>query len=213
MKLVLIVVIFFILGAFFIYNINRPQPNLAKNDKAVAPFGGSIDKYFPIQKGDYWVYEGTKKEDIGNGEVKTNSIDKRVEVSDIQDTSDGQMIILVGSELSKYSITGNVIDFDPDNKSPEAKFILKIPLEIGQKWGDKDHLGRDDGLYIYQVEEKLSKEILGKRYEDCFKITYRTNADSDYKVFCYGIGIVEEGYKHNGTVLEWDYKLTSSNKI
>lgn len=179
-----------------------------KNDYSSA----YIDKYFPIQKGDYWVYQGIKREEMEGGEVNTSNVQKRVEVLDIQDIPDGQLVVLGGSEPLKYFIRDNTIDFDPD-KPKEAKFTLKLPLSVGQKWGDEEFLKRDDGFYIYQVEEKLSKDILGKKYDDCFRITYKTNADLDYRVFCYGLGIVEEGYKHNGTILEWDFKLTSSNKI
>ena len=70
---------------------------------------------------------------------------------------------------------------------------------------------REDDSYIWHVEEKLSKNVLGKQYDECFKISYRTNPDTSFYVFCYDLGIVEKGYKHNGTVLEWDYKLTDIN--
>lgn len=206
--LILTAVIFFILGAVATYFINKPQLNPSINTKPAT----ISNKYFPIQKGNYWVYEGTKKEDVGDGKIETSNVQKRVEVLDVKNTADGKLVTLGGSAPDQYLIKDNTIDFDP-GKPPETKLILKFPLSVGQKWGDKVYLKRDDGFYLHQVEEKLSKEILGNRYDDCFRITYKTIADSEYKVFCYGLGVVEEGYKHNGTILEWNYKLISSNKI
>lgn len=196
--------IFFILAIILIYAVNKHQVNLISDNN-------SIDKYFPIQRGNYWYYEGTKKEDVGGGKIKTSNIQRRVEVLDVQNAKEGKLVTLGGFAPDQYLIKDNTIDFDPDKPS-ETKFILEFPLKVGDKWGDEDYLKRDDGLYIYRVEEDISKEFSGKRH-DCFKITYKTNADYDYRVFCYDIGIIEEGYKHNGTILEWSYRLTSSNKI
>lgn len=212
-KLVLIAVIFFILGAIIAYNISKPQLKLAKNDKVITTHNILIDKYFPIQKGDFWEYEGIKREDVGSGKIETSNIKKRVEVVDIQEISDGKLITLGGLESSKILIKDSTIDFNPDIAS-KAKFVWTFPLYVGQKFGSEEDLrNREDNFYLELVEEKITKEIMGKKYDECFKVTYKGLPDTSYKVFCYGLGIVEEGYKHNGTVLEWDYKLTSSNKI
>lgn len=198
-KLVLTAIIFFILGAIIAYNISKPQ---------LAARNLLIDKYFPIQKGNFWEYEGIKREDVGGGKIETSNFKKRVEIVDIQETSDGKLVTLGGSEPSKILIKDNSIDFNPDI-TPEAKFIWAFPLYVGQKFGNEEDLrNRDDNLYIELVEEKITKEVKGKKYDECFKVSYKGIPDTSYKVFCYGLGIAEEGYKHNGTFLEWTYKLT-----
>ncbi len=210
-RYVLAAVIFFILGVIIAYNISKPQPKIPINNKIVATPSFLIDKYFPIQKGNFWEYEGIKREDAGNGKIETSNFKKRVEVVDIQDTSDGKLITLGGSEPSKILIKDNSIDFNPDI-APEAKFVWTFPLYVGQKFGSEENLrNREDNFYLELVEEKITEEVIGKKYDECFKVTYKGVPDTSYKVFCYGLGIVEEGYKHNGTVLEWNYKLVSSN--
>lgn len=207
-KLLLIAVIFFILGAILFYSISKLQLNSPKSERVIATRNFLIDKYFPIQKGDYRVYEGIRKEEMENGEVKTSNIQKRVEILDIQDTSGSRLIVLGGSEPTKYLFKDNTIDFNPDLPS-EAKFVWTFPLYVGQRFGSEEDLrNRDDNLYIELVEEKIIREVMGKKYDECFKVTYKGISDISYKIFCYELGIVEEGYKHNGTVLEWTYELT-----
>lgn len=213
---ILTIIIFCIIGFFLVpylikYQSVQPQKNVVT--KEFSPISFNMDNYFPIQKGDYWIYEGIKKEETEDGKVETNNVQKRIEVLEIQDISDGRLIVLGGSEPTNYLIKDNTIDLNPDLPL-EAKFVWTFPLYVGQKFGSEEDLrNSDDNFYIELVEEKITKEILGKKYDDCFRVTSKTNADSEYKVFCYGLGIIEEGYKHNGTVLEWNYRLTSSNKI
>ena len=174
---------------------------------------GVISDYFPLNIGNTWEYEGVRKEDVGGGKIETENIKKKIEVSDIKNTKNGVLVILNNSKPFKYLINGDSINFDPD--FPENKnSLLTFPLYVGQKFGDVDSLRyRDDNAYVNFVEEKLTLEILGKIYDECFRITHKTVPDKSYKIFCYGIGIVEEGYKHNGTVFEWTYKLTNYNFV
>lgn len=214
-KQILIAVIFFILGAIIAYNIPKPRAKIPINinNRVVAVPNLLIDKYFPIQKGDFWEYEGVKKEDVGNGKIETSNIKKRMEVVDIQETSDGKLVTLGGFESFKILIKDSTIDFNPDI-APEAKFVWTFPLYVGQRFGNEEDLrNREDNLYVELVEEKITEEVMGKKYDECFKVIYTGVPDTSYKVFCYGLGIIEEGYKHNGTVLEWNYKLTASNII
>lgn len=207
-KQILTAVIFFILGAILFYSISKLQLNSPKSERVIVTRNFLIDKYFPIQKGDYWMYEGIKREEMEDGRVETNKVQKRVEVLEIHDTTDGKLVVLGGSEPAKYLIKDNSIDFHAE-LPPEAKIVWTFPLYVGQKFGSEDNLrSRDDGFYVEQVEEKLSKEVLGKKYNECFKVSYKGIPDTSYKIFCYGLGIVEEGYKHNGTVLEWTYTLS-----
>lgn len=166
-----------------------------------------LANYFPIKKGSYWEYKGTKREQI-EGRIETSDIQKRVEVNDITtDTEIDTLLVTNEGQSESWVVRGSSIDFEPNE--PQDKFILTFPLYIGQKWGDEEQLrNRTDGYYVWEVEQKLSQEVLGKKYSDCFRIAYKTLPDTGYQIFCYGIGIVEEGYKHNGTIIEETYKIT-----
>lgn len=163
--------------------------------------------YFPIKKGSFWEYKGTLKEQI-EGKIETSNIQKRVHVNDIVTDSEMNTLSVTNEgQNENWVIRGNSIDFKPND--PQDKFILTFPLYVGQKWGDEEQLrNRTDGYYVWEVEQKLSQEVLGKKYDECFRITHKMLTGTEYKIFCYGIGIVEEGYKHNGSPLEEVYKLT-----
>lgn len=167
-----------------------------------------LANYFPIKKGSFWEYKGVKREQT-NGKIETSDIQKRVEVNEILTDTEADMLTITNDgQTEKWIVKNNTIDFDPDE--PQEKFVLSFPLYVGQKWGDEYQLrNRNDGYYVWEVEQKLSQEILGKKYNDCFRIAYKTLPDTGYKIFCYGIGIVEEGYKHNGTIIEEIYKITA----
>lgn len=193
----------FLLGKYAEGNKNQ-QPSVT--EKIGVQTG--LDKYLPLAKNSFWEYKGTKREQEANG-IEQTDIQKRIEITDIK-TSDEETIVLL-TDGNSWTIKGNTIDFEPKNDS-DMKFTPTFPLYVGQKWGGtEDSLRfRDDGFYVWEVEEKLSKEVLGKNYDECFKITFKELADTTYKVFCYGLGVVEEGYKHNGTFLEWNYDLVAN---
>lgn len=166
-----------------------------------------LPKYFPIKKGSYWEYKGTRREDTGK-KIETSEISKKVEVNTIsRDSGIDTLSVTNSGQVEKWVVKDNTIDFDPNEL--KDKFVLALPLYVGQKWGREDSLRyRDDGYYVWEVERKLSLEVLGKEYDECFRIAYKTVSDLEYKIFCYGIGIVEEGFKHNGTIFEEVYKLS-----
>ena len=168
-----------------------------------------LTDYFPIKEGTYWQYEGTKKEQQENGEIKTKEISKKITVTKIENIENKTYVYLEGSEVPFITVQNNTIDFEPDNLGSD-KFSLTFPLNVGTRWGS-DIDKRDDGYYGWEIEEKISLNILGKNYEDCYRIAYKTLPDTSYKVFCYGLGIVEEGYTHNGTIMEYTYKIVSTN--
>lgn len=166
-----------------------------------------VEQYFPIKYNSFWVYEGVKNE-LVEGKMETTESKKYIEVYNTQYSEDGSTIIWLG-DGSNYVVRGSTIDFEPQIE-PFDKFILTFPLSVGQKWGDKDQLrNRTDGYYVWEVEQKLSQEVLGKKYDECFRIANKMLTGTEYRIFCYGIGIVEEGYKHNGSPLEEVYKLTA----
>lgn len=165
-----------------------------------------VQFYFPIKYNSFWTYDGVRKE-LVEGNIETTEIKKYIEVVNYQYMENGSIDIKLG-DGSNYVIRGNTIDFE--SKSTEFdKFTLTFPLSVGRRWGDEDYLrSRNDGYYVWEVEEKFSQEVLGKKYDECFRVALKMLTGTEYRTFCYGIGIVEEGYKHNGSLLEETYKLT-----
>ena len=199
--------LFVLLGIVIGYAFSYLKPQQKPLQRAKETTG--IENYFPVKEGSFWEYKGTKKEQQVDGKIETSEIDKRVEVNSVTtETEANTLSITNDGQAEKWLVSGNSIDFEPDE--PQDKFILSFPLYIGQKWGDEIQLrNRDDGYYTWEVEQKLPQEVLGKKYNDCFRIAFKTLSGTSYKIFCYGIGVVEEGYKHNGTILEEVYKLTA----
>jgi hypothetical protein len=165
-------------------------------------------KYYPLQKGNYWEYEGIKKETQPGGAIETANTKGKVEVIDVQETEEGTVVSL--DDGSDYLIKGNDV-YSRTSRGDELR--LPFPLYVGQKWGYEDSIRfRDDNFYMVYVEEKLSKTILGKKYDECFKITDKViSAPTAYQIFCYGIGYVESFYEHKGTVDERNSQLVNTN--
>lgn len=172
------------------------------------PTENKVDKYFPLRKGNYWEYEGINKETQPGGAIETANVKRKVEVIDVQETEEGTVVSLDGG--SDYLIKGNDV-YSRQSRGDELR--LPFPLYVGQKWGYEDSIRfRDDNFYMSYVEEKLSKTILGKKYDECFKITDKViSAPTAYEIFCYGIGFVEYSYEHKGTVDERNSRLVNTN--
>lgn len=206
-KLIFLIVVIFLFG-LLVYQGKIPNTNREKESIYEVNLQNSVNKYFSIEKGNFWEYEGIKTENIGEGKIETTNIKKRVEVVDIQTVSNGKLAILTGDDsYSKVLFRDNILDFNSDETTTD-KFILTFPLAVGQKWGNEAYRDRNDGYYMWEVEQKFSQEVLGKKYADCFRIALKMLTGTEHKIFCYGIGIIEEGYKHNGTFFEETYKLT-----
>lgn len=166
----------------------------------------STNIYLPISIGNFWEYEGIKEEQQVGGIIEKSEIKKRIEIIDIINNDKGEIIKL--ADGLTYITTDHTIDFEPESTEAD-RFTLTFPLSIGQKWGDEVYLkSRTDGYYTWEVETKLFLDILGKRYDECYRIALKMLTGTDYKIYCYGLGIVEEGYTHNGTVFNKIYKLT-----
>lgn len=200
---------FFCLGLLVGYALSYLQTRQIApqtSNKDISENKTLVSSYFPIKKGSFWEYRGTKKEQLV-GKIETSEIHKRIEVNDTAtDLGIDTLSVTNDGQTEKWLIKGNTVDFEPNE--PEDKFILTFPLYVGQKWGDEVQLrNRDDGFYVWEVEQKLPQEVLAKKYDECFRIATKMISGTGYKIFCYGIGVVEEGYTHNGTIFEETYKL------
>lgn len=215
----LLIALIFVLGLVFwrtsvkkFVKVSPPEKTTSQvetvNEDNTSSVIENIGKYFPLKIGNYWEYEGIKKEEQPGGAIETANVKNRVEVVDVKESDDGTIVSLDGG--SDYLINGNDVY---SRQSWGDELVLQFPLYVGQKWGSEDSIRfRDDNFYIWYVEEKLSKTILGQKYDECFKITDKViSAPTAYEIFCYGIGYVENFYEHHGTIDEWKYRLVKTN--
>lgn len=209
LKNIILIVIFAILVFLIGFSLKPKSKSIVDvaQPAVVQPIENKVDKYFPLRKGNFWEYEGTKREQLNAKDIETSNVKKKVEVLGIKETEEGIIVSLDGE--SDYLIKGNDV-YSRESWGDELRF--SFPLYVGQKWGDEESLRyRDDDAYVWRVEEKFSRQVLGKNYDECFKISYKSNPDTSFYIFCYGLGIVEYDYKHNGTVSEWNHRLVKTN--
>ena len=172
-----------------------------------------VSDFFPISSYSFWEYKGIKKEQQVGGEITTTEITKKISVTKIERIDSITTIYLEGGDYPYITFSKGVFDFEPTGY-PETKFTLPLTLYKGARWGDEETMKqRDDGYYVWEVEDLFPRDFGGKTYNNCYRIAYKQLSGTQYKVFCQGLGIVEEGYKHNGTVLEVKYELISTNVV
>lgn len=83
-----------------------------------------------------------------------------------------------------------------------------FPLFVGKKYNILNSLVDSGKKYSYHISEKQKISISGITDDnECFRREFITLPDESYSWFCPGVGIVEEGYTHHGTVLNINYKL------
>lgn len=193
-------------------------------------------KYFPLEEGNKWTYEGIYKGTFPNSN-KTFSKDVRytTEVFKIHRFKEITVVIMKKSvsnyseEISNpskyaYVIVSNKIYslYDPKiiNEVIEKKHaygVLKeyeldfeFPLSKGLKYGDTMQIGRSDVGYIWHVEKvfNVNTHMVDKPSKAYF-IAQRAVGWRKTILFQPYLGILEHNYKHNGTVDEFSFKLTS----
>lgn len=183
----------------------------------------SEQTYYPLVKGNRWEYEISNKEEQSGGSISATKEKEVVEVMSVRQDSMGEAFTLerrnkvdgTGKETFEtetWLVRGRTIYDFGGGKIYEDTITYPFPFYVGQKWGDDEESlrYRDDGFYNWVVESKFPLKVLGKDYPECFRLVYNTLGSSGYEIFCYGLGVVEEGYKHNGTFQEWERKLVSA---
>lgn len=180
-------------------------------------------EYYPLVVGNRWEYDGETETAQEDGTIKKGSGKKISEVVNVQTTESGKIVTLKNTYFDsrgelKDTLTqtllvnnGVVLDYT-DKKFLGRNYLFEFPLSKGQRWGeDEEALKKNkDDLNIWKVEDKFSFEVLGKQYPDCFRLSFKVEGGiAPYKVFCYGLGVVEEGYKRNGPAMDWTNRLVS----
>lgn len=127
-----------------------------------------------------------------------------------------ELWILVGGKLyivsDKDKINLYLRDLDKSNPYIEDfkydDLAWDFPLYVGKKYDLLDMFVDGGSRYSYNITDKQKISISGIiDNKECYKREMLTNPDDYYTWFCPGVGIVEEGYVHNGTVLNFNYKL------
>lgn len=225
-------------GVLWAFNADRMRIATAQKKKTtpskppVSQPTVDMEKQFPLQAGNYWVYKSSIE--IGNehGTTTKSDVPRRVQV--ISANNDGKQTIVKlrnedfnGSDLITYVIRGRrVYEFDqfdsPGSQTqrdlPDEKLRYVFPLGINQKWGEADKVNQPDGLYCYVVEGVDNVTVPAGAFSNCSRIAFRSIADELVQWFKPGVGVVKSTYHHNGSVDDELYeleafKLSSETKI
>jgi len=103
----------------------------------------------------------------------------------------------------KYAL-GDLLD--------EHDWFLQLPLAEGEKFCEKDSMGRDDGMYCWVVGaphpaalDGVKGVAAGNRL--AYQVQYTTNPDDMEFDFVPGVGITSYEYHHHGTLAETELHL------
>ncbi len=193
---------------------------------------------FPLEKGNYWLYEGTFKIETDDGGITDKKVKLRMEV--LENITRGNIFaaLLKGHpyDLLNYegdSINGNYVIiyitgkyfFVPEDRSETVYNRLKNPEDSLYNLLEGAQLFLETPLEkgkVFGDVEQISR--LDGMY--CWKVDSVANGDKGKKYmlsysslpdkqkieFTTGLGITDFKYKHNGFLMEADLKLVEFNK-
>ena len=200
--------------------------------------GAQAAEMFPLSPGTYWIYEGLVKWQNESG-VKEQQMTWKMEVveqverdgfvgylmkghpSDLAFYEDGRTpsdyaIIRRGNNLYHAETSAFQRLKDPADDLKDlvlpADLILKLPLMLGDKFGDLEMLKRDDDFYCWVVKEKrpflakITGVVPAASLEE-YLVTFTSLPDGIIVYFTPGIGITRYEYTHHGTISEVDVRV------
>lgn len=170
-------------------------------------------KYFKARVGTTWEYSGYKREEGVKEEegshIKRKKVYREVTVLNIEKKADHYQL-----EVSDSEMDDNQVWLVSDDYFLNESSYMEFPLYYGKRWLNK---GEDDGsefaemtkkrkdaFYQNRVEELMKKEVMGN---DCYVVGHNTAPSRFYSIFCDNIGIVENYYKHRGSISEYRENL------
>ena len=191
---------------------------------------------FPLAKGSYWIYEGTKKWQEQGPKVFTEKITQRMQVLNRVERGGIVAAVVRGypnseEETVQILIVVDGLEFylldsedailkrlkDPNDALVELvqedHLILSLPLVRGKRFCEASEMTRPDGFYCWRVEEQRKEKLNGVKgmsneaERTIYTIAFRTLPDHVFVNFVPGIGITSYEYAHHGTVEETDLKL------
>jgi hypothetical protein len=117
----------------------------------------------------------------------------------------------VFSECTREDVDALLEDLRSPPSSPTSVDNLEyqLPLKAGNSWGhDPASPKRTDTFYEWFVEAKAPVEVPSGKYDDCYRMAYRTLPDHIERWVCSGVGLVAEEYTHHGWVHHYRIELT-----
>lgn len=207
----------------------------SSNHSTVAVQTTSNPDYFPLNPGSYWEYSFHSREADGSN-IVTN--DQKIRMEVISKTKDGEYYLFqikgdpiyfspeghfglaVDIKSQKvYYLDDNRLQrltksetFKSDSIPDFSNILFEFPLRDGQTYG-ADVPGRTDNMYMYAVKRDgnwhgyMAKDR--KKTLPQYQISYACTADVLTYTFVPHLGITGVSYHHNGTVIDYDIKLTS----
>jgi len=227
--IVVIAIVAVVDGNLCAHNANRMRTLMLQKKKRAVPSKPSVpeptvdmDKQFPLQTGNYWLYKGSVEFGNNNGGTTKSNVPRRVQVISRKKDPNQTIIKLKnedynGSSLITYVIRGRrIYEFDEFDSSDwetrralsDEKVRFVFPLSVNQEWGNIEDRPRNTaGLYCYIVEEVEDVTVPAGTFHDCFRITFRSIADELVQWFKPGVGVVKSTYHHNGSIDDELYEL------
>lgn len=211
--------------------------NAAKNDSSgssTAVQTAAQPDYFPLNPGSYWEYSFNSREADGNG-IVTQDRKIRMEVVSKVRHGDYWLVEIKGDPI-RYAPQGR-FGLAVGIKSPQVYYLddtqwekltssknlpaeslsdfgsilFEFPLRDGQTYGALVP-GRSDNMYMYYVERDGSYNggPTGRQDQPLprYQITFGCIADVTTYTFVPHLGITGTSYHHNGTVIDYNVKLT-----
>ena len=138
----------------------------------------------------------------------------------------GDYLLVLAGSGSYYLLSGeNAVNamkkINDENDSlyelvDESDMIADFPLAAGKVFGEAEQVTRTDGKYCWRVEECVDSDFssvkgAGIKNAREYWLFYLTNPDRQKAGFVPGVGITSYSYRHNGTTMEFDVKLTECN--
>jgi len=193
--------------------------------------------YFPLHPGNYWEYAYHSREAVGSNDIVSKDQIIRMEVLSSTKAGDYELVAMSGDpiyfnpqgyfglavsiESQKIYYLDNLLlkrlltdvkkkTFKPDSVTNYGRILFEFPLHDGQTYGSEGP-ERQDTLYMYAVKRNGSYPGSGIKPDQplpLYQVCYACIADVMTYDFVPGLGITRATYHHNGTVIDYDVKLT-----
>lgn len=211
---------------------NNEAPPIVAETKA------NVTDYFPLQTGNYWEYTYQSREAVGSNDIVSKDQVIRMEVLGNTRAGDYDLVEIHGDPIyfkpqgyfglavdvksqKIYYIDDNLLQrlltdfkkkrFKPDKIIEYGSILFEFPLHDGQTYGGEGQEQRQDNMYMYAVKRHGSYQISNNgtdRPLPLYQVSYACIADVLTYDFVPGLGITRTTYHHNGTVIDYNVKLT-----
>ncbi|MBI3303020.1 MAG: DUF3179 domain-containing protein [Deltaproteobacteria bacterium] len=161
-----------------------------------SPSGDALSRYFPLAPGNVWLFE---QRSLFNGRVEateewvlTQQDGKRFVLTSTYRPTEGSEALgeakeVVTQEYLTLKEDGLWKAFQPASTAEDAAFVLKLPLQVGTSWKDKQ------GTYTI-TRTGLQVELAGRTFSKCVEVTFQDN-DGVFTIislYAPGVGMIRQ---------------------